>query len=69
VLRDRLVDIPVLDHLVVMEPQDINVVATPRPWLSDDVNVQDHEVTVHERAFDLAVTVRKCRAHALDEFS
>jgi len=55
-LRDGLHDVPVLDDLAVLEPEDVDDGTAARAGLADGVDVQDHVVAVgeHPRYFDAA---------------
>src|SRR5215469_3923944 len=66
-LGNVLPHVPVLDDLAVLELEDVHDGGAPRPGLADGVDVQDHEVSVGERALDLAVRRGKLLPQELQE--
>ena len=58
-LRDLLNDVPVLDHLAILKPVDIDNRKTTRARLAHGMIMDDHVIAVSEDVLDLAATVRK----------
>ena len=56
-LGDRLDHVPVLDHLAVLELEDVDDGVAAGPRLAHGVDVHDHVIAVGEDAFDLAPIV------------
>ena len=66
-LRDRLHHVPVLDHLAVLELEDIDDRIAARAGLAHRMDVDDHVVAVGEDPFDLALVVREFVLQEIDE--
>ena len=54
-LRDRLHDVPVLDDLAVLQPEDVDDGHAALAGLAHAMDVQDHVVALGEGALDLAL--------------
>src|SRR5258708_39445100 len=52
-------DIPMLDNLGVLKPEDIDDRAATAPFLAHAVDVQDRVIPVRQYTFDLVMRVRK----------
>src|SRR5450830_562654 len=62
-----LADVPMLDHLAVLQPEDVDDGGAARARFGNIVDVQDHVVAVGETALDVAVVVRKFLLEKADE--
>src|SRR3954452_6954490 len=69
IFRDRLHDVPVFDHLAVLQLEDVDDRVASAAGLANRVNVQDDVVAIHEPALVLAVRVREFFAQKADELS
>jgi len=58
-LRDRLNDVPVLNHFAVLKLVDIHNCESWRTGLAHGMIVDDHVVAIGEDVLDLGVIVRK----------
>ena len=58
-LRDRLNDVPVLDHLAVLKLVDIGNGKSARAWLAHGMIMDNHIIAIGEDVLNLAVVVRE----------
>src|SRR5512135_238080 len=66
-LQDVLMNVPMLDDLAILEPENINYSNAARATHSDSVHVQDYVIAISEHPFYLAVCIRKFVAKVPDK--
>ena len=66
-LRNVLRDVPVLDDLAVLEPEDVDDGTAARTGLAHRMHMQDHVIAVREYFFDLAVRLGKLLLEEIHE--
>src|SRR5882762_1482614 len=66
-LGDRLHDVPMLDDLAVLQPEDVDDGHAAFAGLAHAMHVQDHVVALGEGALDLALGARELLLAQSDE--